>query len=223
MPDPPRRSREASADASDERTGSSSSRRLAGAVSLREIEDGERRRRHRHQRNREHQRKLRLGIAGGVLLIAAVVGLVWRDLNRKHFTASEPLKYLGLQYELEQSELLRYAPMDERRDRQARRELDRALSGLGADTLPAQAQAIEELRDLLKPRYSVARDRVRKEFPDMRETFENAREDSGAVIKGRIEEYNKAADVYNHAAGAFPASLIRPLFRFPEALPPLKP
>jgi hypothetical protein len=214
---------EAPPDATNPQTApSASQRRLAGAVSLRELEDGERRRRHRHDRGRKKNQSLRLGVGGAVLLLLLTVGVVWRDINRKHFAAAEHLKYLGIQYELKKTEILRYAPLDERRERQARRELEQAVSGLASEQLVTQAEAVEEIREIIKPRYPMAKKRVRREFPDLNETFEISIEDSTVVINDLTGQYNEAAKTYNDTISAFPAAVIAPLFGFPAKLPPLR-
>jgi hypothetical protein len=198
------------------------SSRLAGGLDRRELEEMEHRRKQAWQSQQRWSQLFQI-VTVLALLGAVGVGVVtWRDLNRKHFEASEPLKYISIQYEQQRVEILRYAPFHERQERQQRRKLDRAFGEVAAEDLSDQVKGISEVRAILRPRAAQARHRVRREFPRMLETFEVSLEDSDFVISDLTTKYNQASKTYNQAASQPSATLVRLLCGLPAKLPPMK-
>jgi hypothetical protein len=199
-----------------------SERRLAGSY---DAAEQDRSKRHRRRASRARERRLRvtrIWLVFGLTVVTGIGGLTWRDLVRKHFEASEPLKYIGIQYELQRMEILRYAPFHERRERQLSKELDRAMGELNSQDLAARVVALQQVRAILAPRKALALQRIKRDYPQMKESFEINLEDSDVAIKELRTLYARTLKTYNGAAGSAPAMLVRPIFGLPDKLPPLK-
>lgn len=199
-----------------------SPRRLAGSITLRELEERERefRRRAEQAARRHFVFRTTISILLGLALLG--MGISWRQLNRNYYQAAVQLKVIRNQLEVQLPEVLRYAPLLGKPSDPARRKLEDAHANLTSSDLAERVQAIETVQSFLAVQAPRARSRFRSEYGSLYPEFSERLDLSNAAIQQRTTRYNTAARDYNKLVRGFPANLVRLILRYPQYLPPLK-
>lgn len=199
--------------------------RLAGSVTIRELEERERRHRELETRAERREHYLRLLVISLVVIVALGSATTWMTLRSRSFAAEKSLKRIRMELEQQRTMIMRQAPLDvdnSMQDAEIQRKLEDAFAELLSANLQARVQAIPVAESLLAPRIPRAKARMKSAYPDLAVQFTRDLNSTQRVINDRRRVYNSAAKEYNRAVKTFPANLLHQPFGYPGHLDLLK-
>ena len=197
-------------------------RPLAGAFSLKELEEREQQHFQRLMEGERQARNRIIAVSVAVVVVAAIAGLGWKDLNSKHFAVEKPLKRIRMETEGQLEEVLRVLPLKEPEDAVERGRLATARQDMADRDLRKQVSGIQSAREVLEIKLPRAHARLKAEFEPLSAEFQSRNQQSDAIVRDRATTYNKAASEYNRASAGFPGVLIRSVVGFESTVPPLE-
>lgn len=177
-------------------------------------------RRHREEARRHEIRARWFGAAIKALIIGLVgaTGIGWWDLNTRLNRATHDLSQMREIVMLQTNTCRRYLPGD-RVAPATEAKLAAAEFDLTSRDVATKLRGLREYR-LISRTVCIRADRIaRTSSPRLYSNLAAHTRESTGQIRKRARLYNQHARDYNLAAKSLPASLARPLFRFPASLP----